>query len=84
MLEVRKSDVLNRIKFHKDWVEGYDLNVGPFADKYTQMTKDIGTIYEKAKIGHTKGIDMLKKEFNYHPLFKKPGDTFTGIPFRPI
>ena len=48
------------------------------------MTSDIGTIYEKAKKGHAKGIVLLQQEFGYHPIFKHPGDTFTAIPFKPV
>jgi hypothetical protein len=50
---------------------------------YKNMTGDIAKIYDKAKVGHAKGIVVLKKEFGYHPEFKRPGDTFTGIAFKP-
>lgn len=77
-LETRKSDLQSRIKRNQEWVATYDVQVGPFADRYEQMTKDIGTIYDNAKEGHTKGIKLLEKDFDYHPLFKRPSDTFTG------
>lgn len=48
------------------------------------MTGDIGTLYDKAKEGHKKGIVLLEKEFGYHPAFKRPQDTFTAVPFRPV
>ena len=83
-LETKKSELEARMKQNEDWAKTYDTEVGPFADRYKAMTADIGTIYEKAKLGHSKGIILLQKEFGYHPIFKRPGDTFTGIPFRPI
>ena len=59
-------------------------HVGPFAARYKEMTADIGAIYERAKEGHQKGIKLLEKEFGYHPAFKRPQDTFSAIPFRPV
>ena len=83
-LENKKADLEARVKQNEEWAKTYDTEVGPFADRYKAMTADIGDIYERAKVGHAKGIVLLEKEFGYHPTFKRPGDTFTGIPFRPI
>ena len=83
-LETRKADLLARIKKNEEWIHTYDTEVGPFANRYKEMTSDIGIIYEKAKKGHAKGIVLLQQEFGYHPIFKHPGDTFTAIPFKPI
>jgi len=83
LLQKRKDELLFRMKDNTAWAATYDRDVGPFADRYKAMTADIGVIYAKAKVGHAKGIDMLKKEFNYHPEFKRPKDTFFGIPFKP-
>ena len=84
LLQKRKDELIARMEANNSWATNYEKNVGPFADRYKQMTADIGVIYDKAKIGHSKGIEMLKKEFNYHPAFKRPGDSFYGIPFKPI
>jgi len=84
LLQKRKDELVFRMEANQAWAKTYDRDVGPFADRYKAMTADIGVIYEKAKIGHAKGIVMLQKEFGYHPAFKRPGDTFTGIPFKPI
>lgn len=73
----------NRIKANTEWAAKYDLEVGPFAKKYEDMTKNIGNIYEQAKEGHKRGILVLKKEFGYHPAFRRPQDTFSAIPFIP-
>lgn len=82
-LETKKSELEARVKHNEGWIKTYDTNVGPFAERYKAMTQDIGNIYDKAKVGHAKGIVLLEKEFGYHPAFKRPGDSFTGIPFRP-
>ena len=41
------------------WAETFDKDIGPFTDKYSQMTADIGILYANAKKGHTKGIALL-------------------------
>lgn len=82
-LETRRDDLTKNIKKNNDWISSYDTEVGPFAAKYNQMTADIGILYDNAKVGHKFGIDLLKKEFGYHPLFKRPTDTFTSTPFKP-
>lgn len=79
MLEARKSDLLKRIKRNTEWAATYDLEVGPFAARYQEMTAEIGILYNKAKVGHTKGILLLENEFGYHPAFLHPGDTFTYV-----
>ena len=84
LLQKRKDAILHRMKENTAWASTYDSDVGPFADRYKAMTADIGVIYAKAKVGHAKGIDMLKKEVNYHPEFKRPGDSFFGIPYKPL
>ena len=84
LLQKRKDEILFRMKENDAWASTYARDVGPFADRYEAMTAEIGKIYEKAKIGHAKGIDMLKKEFHYHPEFKKAGkNEFFGIPYKP-
>ena len=83
MLLARRDDLEKRVKKNEEWGSTYDNEVGPFAERYNAMTADIGVIYEKAKIGHKKGIQLLKDEFGYHPEFKKPGNDFTGTPFSP-
>lgn len=53
-------------------------------DSYKNMTSDIGSIYDKAKEGHLSGLHILMNEFGYHPEFKRPGDSFSAVPFRPL
>ena len=82
-LETRKAELQARIRKNEAWAHKYDNEIGPSMNKFGDMTSDIKVIYEKAKKGHADGIKLLQKEFNYHPAFKRPGDTFTAIPFKP-
>ena len=83
MLQNRKDDLERQVKSNREWASSYDIEVGPFADKYNEMTQSIGAIYDHAKLGHKKGILLLEKEFGYHPAFKRPTDTFSATPFIP-
>ena len=82
VLNDRRDEVMARMAKNGEYVQQFDSSSAQAA--YRQMTSDISAIYEKAQIGHAKGIKMLEKEFGYHPAFKRPGDTFTGIEFRPM
>lgn len=82
-LETRKAELEARVKESETWADVYDNEIGPSMNKFGDMTSDIKVIYEKAKKGHSDGIKLLEKEFDYHPAFKRPGDTFTAIPFKP-
>lgn len=84
LLEKKREDLLSRVKFNTEWASTYDLEVGPFAAKYDDMTSQIQSIYNNAKKGHHRGIELLEKEFGYHPAFKRPQDTFTATAFRPM
>jgi hypothetical protein len=84
VLKTKQLDLQTRINFNQEFGKQYDTDIGPFANKYKEMTAEIGKIYNQAKIGHQNGIKLLEKEFNYHPAFKRPTDTFFAIPFRPI
>jgi hypothetical protein len=84
LLEARKQDLQARVKTNSEWLKVYDVEVGPFADRYKNMTAEIAVLYDKAKDGHKKGIVLLENEFGYHPAFKRPQDTFTAVPFRPL
>ena len=83
ILSTRRDELLQRTNVNKNWLSAYEKNVGPFAQRYKEMTHEIGSIYKNAKVGHTRGIKLLEDSFDYHPLFKRPGDTFTATAFRP-
>lgn len=83
-LETRKAELQARIEHNKGWAKNFEAEMGPSMDSFGAMTQELGTIYAKAKQGHKDGIKLLENEFGYHPAFKKPGDTFFGIPYRPM
>ena len=83
-LETRKKELEDRVEQNIAWSKNFESSMGSSMDSFNDMTKDIGVIYAKAKVGHAAGIKLLEKEFGYHPAFKKPGDTFTGIPYKPM
>lgn len=51
--------------------------------RYDDLTTSIRDLYDNAKTEHMKGVDLLVDAFNYHPLFRKTGDTFNAVPFKP-
>ena len=81
-LKDRREEIVKRMERNGAYVQQFDSSSAQAA--YRKMTEDIGKIYEKAVDGHSSGMKMLEKEFGYHPAFKRPGDTFTGRPFKPM
>ena len=65
--------------------EGFEKNdtSGNFEQQYSELVGTIQNVYDNAKEFHAKGIELLVKDFNYHPAFKRHSDTFTGTPFTP-
>jgi chromosome segregation ATPase len=47
ILETRKDDLRNRVKQNTEWLNVYDVGVGPFAERYKNMTADIAILYSK-------------------------------------
>jgi hypothetical protein len=82
-LAKRRTDHMARLRKNEVWAKEFDAQIGPFEAKYKGLTKDIAGLYENAKIQHAKGIEVLKREFNYHPAFKRPQDDFFAVPFVP-
>ncbi len=71
----KPSLTLAQKSFHDD--------VGPFAKKYQTLVDEISTLYGEAKEKHAQGIQLLVRDFSYHPLFKRWDDNFTSVPFKP-
>ena len=44
-----------------------DDSSGSFEKKYEELVSTIQGVYDNAKGFHSKGIEMLIKEFEYHP-----------------
>jgi hypothetical protein len=51
--------------------------------RYDELAVGVSDLYDNAKIEHAKGIQLLVKEFDYHPMFKTQAGGFTASPFRP-
>ncbi len=65
------------------WAKEFDKAIGPFERKYSGLTVEIEGLYQGAKTGHSKGVQLLIDEFRYHPVFKRWNDDFSAVPFRP-
>ena len=83
LLRKERELVERRYAGNKQWIDKFDEQMGPFTRNYGELTDGIGTLYDNAKKEHKKGLLVLMEEFNYHPIFKHPGDTFYGVPFNP-
>ena len=57
--------------------------VGLTIEENILTSKDDNSLYDNAKTEHKKGIDVLIREFNYHPLWKQSNDCFNATPFKP-
>ena len=44
---------------------------------------DAVALDHEAKEKHAQGIQLLVRDFSYHPLFKRWDDNFTSVPFKP-
>ena len=82
-LRLEADALLEDKKKTQEWCAEYDRVIGPMQMTYGNNITGIQSCYENAKDFHGKGIDLLKKEFNYNPAFKKHGHEFHAIPFRP-
>lgn len=82
-LREKRNDRSKRLSANMKWAAVFDKEIGPFQSKYGDLTRQISDLYNNAKDQHAKGLELLIAEFNYHPMFKRPQDNFTAIPFRP-
>ena len=83
-LNRRKRDLQKRIKKNQDWCDQFDAKIGGVQEKYDHFLDDMDVLYDNAVVKHAKGLQQLVEDFNYHPLFKHHGDTFSAVPFRPL
>ena len=82
-LDVRKADLERKIAKNEAWLEAFALDIGPFEELYAKMSGEIADLYVDAKRKHAGAINLLKRDFDYHPEYKRATDTFTGVPFKP-
>ena len=73
----------NRLKFNNEFAVKFDAQIGPFEKMYDKLTDGMTSLYDNAKTEHKKGIAVLIREFNYHPLWKQSSDCFNATPFKP-
>eukprot|EP00939_MAST-03C_sp_MAST-3C-sp1_P000801 g801.t1 len=83
-LQVRRSDCVKRLEKNTAFAVKFDKDIGPFEKTYAGMTQNMEALYENAKLQHAKGVKLLKQEFKYHPMYKKPDSNFSAVPFRPM
>ncbi len=83
-IRTEKKLVEARLRKNKLAASKYDAQMGPLMKVYGDDVAHIGALYEAAKAKHAKGVDLLVKEFNYHPSFSKgKPNEFWGRPFKP-
>jgi len=82
-LRSKREHVMKRMKGNEEWAAQFDKDIGPFENMYDSMTGNMESLYSNAKAQHAKGVKLLKKEFKYHPMYKRPDSDFSAVPFRP-
>lgn len=79
----KKREIESRIEANTRWTSSFDQDLGPFEKMYQAKTREIASIYDDAKERHKEGIKVLVNEFDYHPEFFRPRDSFHATPFVP-
>jgi len=65
-------------------MNNYEKQIGPIDQVYAANIAAIDNLYTNAKTKHAKGIEVLKNNFDYHPLYSKGRkNEIHGIPFTP-
>lgn len=82
-LNKRKHDLLAKLRDCHDWITLFDSKIKPLESNYKDMTDNMQTQYNDAKLRHAQGIQVLMDNFDYHPEFKRFSDTFSAAPFKP-
>eukprot|EP00743_Colponemidia_sp_Colp-15_P005083 GILK01005472.1.p2 GENE.GILK01005472.1~~GILK01005472.1.p2 ORF type:complete len:159 (+),score=28.99 GILK01005472.1:42-479(+) len=83
LLQMKKEDLEKRLKHNSEWAQTFDAAIGPFEANYGSLQTSISGLYGNAKDEHLKGLTLLIENFDYHPMFKRHGDSFSGVPFKP-
>jgi hypothetical protein len=47
------------------------------------MVAETGKLYGDAKEKHAAGVELLCRDFGYHPAYRRWHDTFTATPWKP-
>ena len=72
-----------RLTENQVYAREFDEKIGPFEKMYEGLTAEIDVLYRNAKKQHARGLQVLKDEFDYHPLFKRRDGEFSAVPFKP-
>jgi hypothetical protein len=83
VLYKRKNELLLSINKNKKFAQDYKDQIGPFDKEYDKISTSIAELYGDAKVKYYDGVELLKREFRYHPTFKRWNDDFSSTPFRP-
>ena len=83
-LRNEKEDMEKRIAGCEAYLQTFEDGPGAVIEKtYIDNTLAVKNLYNDARIGHQKGLQLLIKEFDYHPAFKQRDDAFSSVPFNP-
>eukprot|EP00391_Amoebophrya_sp_Ameob2_P004695 CAMPEP_0179007058 /NCGR_PEP_ID=MMETSP0795-20121207/14930_1 /TAXON_ID=88552 /ORGANISM="Amoebophrya sp., Strain Ameob2" /LENGTH=147 /DNA_ID=CAMNT_0020701951 /DNA_START=62 /DNA_END=505 /DNA_ORIENTATION=- len=72
-LRKEKADLEAKIQSMQDYCDSLvsEASIGGVLKQFDAMEGYLKNAYGKVREGHAKGIDMLKKEFGYHPAYKR-------------
>eukprot|EP00242_Pyramimonas_sp_CCMP2087_P009283 CAMPEP_0198212072 /NCGR_PEP_ID=MMETSP1445-20131203/25507_1 /TAXON_ID=36898 /ORGANISM="Pyramimonas sp., Strain CCMP2087" /LENGTH=148 /DNA_ID=CAMNT_0043886451 /DNA_START=261 /DNA_END=704 /DNA_ORIENTATION=+ len=76
-LQERRKHLTDRVAKCRMWSDVYEKDIGPMENGYEHLCADIHVLYGAAKEKHAKGLQLLYKHFDYHPIYKHWDDTFT-------
>lgn len=82
-IQEEKAAAQARIARNKALLGNFGTDFGPIEAAAEAQVAQISALYDMARERHAHGIDILKRDFGYHPLYKRPGDGVTGVPFKP-
>ena len=59
MMNKERGAVQDRFDENKRWSDAFDKQIGPFEDRYLNLTSEISGLYDNAKKEHAAGINFL-------------------------
>merc|ERR1711998_679297 len=76
LLQQRKNDLLKQIEQDKVFCAHFDENIGPFEREYYKCQDQVREKYDCAKVAYKDSLQLLIKEFGFHPAYKRWHDEF--------
>eukprot|EP00238_Polyblepharides_amylifera_P005215 CAMPEP_0196600360 /NCGR_PEP_ID=MMETSP1081-20130531/95345_1 /TAXON_ID=36882 /ORGANISM="Pyramimonas amylifera, Strain CCMP720" /LENGTH=143 /DNA_ID=CAMNT_0041926193 /DNA_START=457 /DNA_END=888 /DNA_ORIENTATION=+ len=83
VLQSKREKVLARIEHNRDFENEFEEMIGPFLKQYAHLCTDMGAINQEVNIKHTTAMEILRKNFDYHPAYKRWSDAFSPVPWKP-